>query len=34
MFSPDPKKSGNCSDIGNYGRQKILDPAEYHHSAF
>jgi hypothetical protein len=25
------KESGDCSDIGNDERQKILDPAEHHH---
>jgi hypothetical protein len=25
------KETGSCSDIGNDERQKILDPAQYHH---
>jgi hypothetical protein len=28
------KESGDCSDFGNYERQKILESAQHHYSAF
>ncbi len=31
IFNSYQKESGNCSYIGNYERQKVLDPVEYHH---